>query len=120
MTGKVLHILQHSLGVDQFGCGRRYRNHFVTGEGSDDYPSCMEAVALGLMTRRDGSELTGGDYLFLVTRDGDRFVTDHSPAPPPEPKLTRSQKRYQRYLNADSNLSFSQWIRSPWADGGAL
>jgi hypothetical protein len=106
-----LHILQHSLGIDQYGRGERYRNHFVTGEGSTDYPACMSLVAKGLMMRRDGSPLTGGDYLFRVTEAGQEFVTENSPAPPPEPKLTRSQKRYRRYLEADCGVSFREWLK---------
>jgi hypothetical protein len=102
-----LHILQHSLGVDQYGRGRRYRNHFCTGPGSTDWNDCNALVADGLMVRRDGSALTGGDYLFTVTDAGQRHVTEHSPAPP---KLTRSKQRYQDYLDADTGLSFREWI----------
>jgi len=102
-----LHILQHSLGVDRYGRGERYRNHFVTGEGSLDYENCIALVSDGLMSRRSGSPLTGGDDLFTVTDAGKRFVTEHSPAPP---KLTRSQARYQRYLKADTDHSFREWL----------
>ena len=63
-----LHILQHSLGLDHYGAGRQYRNHFVTGEGSDDFPLCRELVAEGLMTERAGNELSGGSPVFFVTR----------------------------------------------------
>lgn len=104
----VLHILQHSLGCDEFGRGTMYRNHFVTGEGSDDYPICMEAVALGLMNRRDGFEMTGGMDLFTVTVEGKQWMAENSPAPP---KLTRSQRRYQAFLNADTGLSFIEFAR---------
>ena len=105
---KVLHILQHSLGVDQHGQGERYRNHFVTGEGSDDYPACVAAVAAGLMTRRAGSPLTGGDDLFRVTVAGEQFVTERSPPPP---KLTRSQQRYRDYINSDTSMTFLEYVR---------
>lgn len=103
----LLHILQHSLGVDGFGQGRQYRNHFVTGEGSDDFPHCMALVERGLMTHREGNALTGGDDLFCVTDAGKAFVAEHSPKPP---RLTRSQKRYRDYLKADSGGSFAEWI----------
>lgn len=109
----VLHILQHALGVDQFGQGEQYRNHFVTGEGSVDHPACMKACALGLMTRRDGSPLTGGDDLFLVTEAGRQWMAQNSPPPP---KLTRSQRRYRNWLDsgaADCGLSFGEFIRRP-------
>ena len=31
-------ILRHALGIEQ--ARREYRNHFVTGPGSDDYADC--------------------------------------------------------------------------------
>ncbi|CAN5571841.1 hypothetical protein BH10PSE14_BH10PSE14_06160 [soil metagenome] len=106
-SDRQLHILQHSLGVDQYGQGERYRNHFVTGPGSTDYRDCMSLVAQGLMTRRPGSPLTGGDDLFRVTPEGQQFVTAHSPAPP---KLSRSQKRYRAWLDADCGFSFAEYL----------
>lgn len=107
-----LHILQHSLGVDQYGRGRRYRNHFVTGEGSTDYPDCCALVDAGLMVKQRGSPLTGGDDAFFVTDAGKRHVSENSPAPP---KLTRSQQRYQAYLDADGELTFGEWIKAATA-----
>lgn len=32
-------------------------------------------------------------------------------ASPRPPKLTRSQMRYQRFLDADSGVSFREWLR---------
>ncbi|RSY83139.1 hypothetical protein DAH66_12785 [Sphingomonas koreensis] len=109
-----LHILQHSLGVDQHGEGEQYRNRFVTGEGSVDYPVCVALVVVGLMTRRAGKGPPfGGMDFFFVTDAGKAFVAEHSP---PAPKLSRSKQRYRRYLNADSSMPFGEWLRSPWAD----
>lgn len=104
-----LHIIQHALGVDKYGRGLQYRRHFVTGKGSLDHATCMDLVARGLMVRRDGDELTGGDDLFLVTDDGKRWMSENSPPPP---KLTRSQQRYRSYLNSDSSLTFREWLGS--------
>lgn len=103
-----LHILQHSLGLDQFGRGRQYRNYFVTGEGSDDFPVCMALVEQGLMTRRPGTSITGWDDLFTVTSAGIKYVADNSPAPP---KLTRSQQRYEDFLAEDGSLTFGEWLK---------
>lgn len=103
-----LGILQHALGVDQYGQGEQYRNHFCTGPGSNDYDACMALVEQGLMMRRDGSPLTGGDYLFRVTDWGKAFVALSSPKPP---KLTPGQQRYREYLIADSCLTFGEWIK---------
>lgn len=103
-----LHILQHSLGVDQFGQGEQYRNHFCTGPGSEDHGPCMALVDKGLMTRRIAPAGFGGMDFFFVTDAGRAFVSEHSPAPP---KLTAGQKRYQRWLDMDSDMSFGDFLR---------
>lgn len=103
----LLSVLQHALGLDEYGRGSMYRNHFVTGEGSSDWPFCLDAVARGLMSRRESS-LCGGDSLFIVTDAGKQFAGTESPPPP---KLSRSQQRYARYLDADSGLSFGDWLK---------
>ena len=112
MADPLLHILQHALGVDAYGRGDQYRSHFVTGAGSDDHPGCMRAVEQGLMTRRDGATLCfGGDDLFHVTPAGRDYVAANSPPPP---KLSRGQRRYQAYLDADCSLTFREWLDTPW------
>lgn len=67
MSENQRHILQHSLGLSS---GRQYRNHFCTGPGSTDYDDCMALVEQGLMTRRAGNALSGGDDIFYVTEAG--------------------------------------------------
>lgn len=111
-----LHILQHSLGVDQFGQGKEYRNYFVTGEGSTDYDECVALVADGLMTQRKGNQLTGEMDAFFVTDAGKRYVADHSPPPP---KLTRGQKRYREWLDVSdvTGESFMEFCRRRDSDG---
>ncbi|PND22892.1 hypothetical protein CN934_03560 [Ensifer sp. MMN_5] len=108
MDAKQLYILQHSLGLDQYGRGEPYRNHFVTGEGSKDHADCMALVDLGLMTVRSGSALSGGDDIFRVTDAGRAAVAANSPEPP---KITRSQQRYLDYLEADCCMSFGEWLK---------
>jgi hypothetical protein len=105
-----LQILQHSIGADQYGRIVRGggRNHFVTGEGSKDHPHCMALVAAGLMTRRAGSAISGGDEIFHVTEAGREYVRSHSAK---APKLTPSQRRYALFLNEDCGLSFGDWLR---------
>ena len=61
-------ILRHALGLGRGS--REYRNHFVTGPGSTDYPHCQALVAEGLMTRREGHPISGGDPIFTVTEAG--------------------------------------------------
>jgi hypothetical protein len=68
VTSEQRDILRHALGLGR--SDREYRNHFVTGPGSADYPHCQALVAEGLMTRRDGHPLSGGDPVFSVTEAG--------------------------------------------------
>ncbi|WP_201282371.1 hypothetical protein [Chromobacterium phragmitis] len=99
MRAELLHILQHSRGLDKYGQGRRYRNHFVAG--GKDIARCRELVAMGYMEERPASELTGGSPWFLVTGAGDQAIDQFSPEPPPPPVLTKAQRNYQDFLDAD-------------------
>jgi len=107
-ASRQLHILQHSLGVDQHGQGKQYRSHFVTGADSDDHPDCMALFEAELMRRRANVEMYGGMDAFFFTDEGRAFVAANSPPPP---KLTRSQRRYQAWLDADCSLSFIDYCR---------
>lgn len=105
---KELHILQHSLGVDQYGLGVQYRNHFATGEGSVDWPLCNALVDLGHMGVRRAHPLAGNMDCFWVTDAGREWMTANSPPPP---RLSRSQKRYLDFLDADCFETFGQYLR---------
>lgn len=104
MTQEQLQILQHSLGVDQYGQGEQYRNHFCAG-GSDEN-ICRELVALGYMQQHRTTEMLPY-FNCSVTEEGKRAMAAESPTPP---KLTRSQKRYRRFINEDSGMSFREWL----------
>jgi hypothetical protein len=111
MQKRYLSILQHTLGLDEYGRGSRYRNHFVTGERTDDYPICMELVEAGLMTRRVPPVPCGeGSCVFAVTKDGDAYIAANSPKPP---VLTASQQRYRRYISHRDveDISFIDFCR---------
>jgi len=114
MKDNKLHILQHSLGLDQYGVGVQYRNYFMTGPGSSDYDECCELVKMGLMKSAGVQPHCGGDECFIVTPEGINYVSFNSPTPP---KLTRSQKRYRAYLKSDSSETFGEWLKNPyWND----
>lgn len=69
MTPEQRDLARHALGLPN-SKRKSYRNHFVTGAGSLDYDHWQAMVAAGDATRRDGNELTGGDDLFRLTRQG--------------------------------------------------
>ena len=114
MDEALLHILQHSLGLDEYGQGGQYRNHYVAG--GDDVTKCQDLVALGYMREREGMppSLTGGSPVFNVTSAGIDAVALESPKPP---KVSRSKQRYRRYLEFgdcfESFLDFCRWDAAP-------
>ena len=107
-----LEILQHALGLDQYGRGTFYRNHYVAGPGHHSFDECRALTDAGLMEDHGTSSLYGGDHCFTVTDAGRRYIREHSPQPP---KLTRNQRRYQRFLDADTGMSFREWLGTSWA-----
>ncbi len=106
LSSELLHILQHSLGVNQYGDGPQYRNHFCTGPGGKDFDACNELVAGGFMKDHGPREISGGMHVFTVTAAGVDAVALQSPPAPPAPKMTRSKMRYQEFLSYDSHMSF--------------
>ena len=107
LTPELLHILQHSLGVDRYGQGEQYRNHYVAG--GNDVERCRTLVAQGYMREQPGGQLTGGMPVFSVTAAGIDAVALQSETPP---KLTRSQKRYRDYLEvAECYEDFKHYLQ---------
>lgn len=113
LTQAELHLLRHSLGTGE--CGRKpsHRNHFVTGAGSTDHPTCMQLVDLGLMQRHSGNALSGGDDIFTVTAAGRGAEAAQVEQLRPAPKLSPGQRRYREFLHSDSNMSFAEWLGVP-------
>lgn len=104
MTADQLQILQHSLGLDQYGQGPVTRNHFCAG--GDDEPACRALVEMGYMATFSRSYLPY--YNCSVTASGVAAVQRESPPPP---KLTRSQRRYLEFLRADTGRGFGEWLK---------
>ncbi len=104
LTPEQLHVLQHSLGLDEHGQGKMYRNHFCAG--GTDVPICESLVAMGYMETFTRSYLPY--YNCTVTESGKEAVRRESPPPP---KLTRSQRRYRDYLRADTGRGFMEWLQ---------
>jgi hypothetical protein len=64
--------IEHSLGLRAHEPKRKksHRNHFVTGEGSTDWPVMMALVEKGFAKRRRGTPMSGGDDVFFITDAG--------------------------------------------------
>lgn len=106
-----LHILQHALGLDEYGQGTWYRNHFVSGPECDNYATLQALVADGLMVEHPPRQLFGGHSCFVVTEAGKQAVRDQSPKPP---RLSRAARRYRRFMSWTdaTGLPFRDFLRS--------
>ena len=62
-----LHILRHSLGLDMYGLGVSYRNHYCSRPTCDSYPICQQLVERGLMFERHNPD---GYSMFVVSEAG--------------------------------------------------
>ena len=122
MNSTHLHILQHALGVDQygrnphrpnsddeFGC---YRNLFITSPTCPDGLLCQELVALDHMHDHGPQRIAGGMHCYTVTQAGYDAMRAASPAPP---KLTRGQRTYRAFREVGDLFpdGFAQFLRSP-------
>lgn len=94
--------LQHALGITDGQ--KEYRNYYA----ADPYDAKMERlVRLGLMER--GRVIAGGLQYFHVTECGRELAYQELD----RPKLSRSQKRYLRYLDLRDiypDMTFEEFI----------
>ncbi len=99
-----LRILRHSLGFNENGSGREYRNYYAA-DPSD--PDCKALVESGDMRR--SHEIPGGLIYYRVTDQGRSRVLKTLPIPA---KMTPAQRRYRRYIDADCGMKFGEWLKS--------
>ncbi len=69
MTPEQIELARHALGLPN-RLRKSYRNHFVTGEGSADHPHWMAMFQAGDARRWPPTQMTGGDDLFRLTKQG--------------------------------------------------
>lgn len=82
LTVAALTVMKHARGWDRGA----FRNHFVIGPGSTEWPVVQGLCGRGLMKQtRAPSELTGGDSSFSVTERGDAAITAYC-GPPRQPQ----------------------------------
>lgn len=112
MTPRQLEILQHSLGVDQYGRTPKgftpyTRNHYCAG-GADE-ETCRELIALGYMQQHPTTEWLPY-FNCTVTNAGIKAMHEASPKPP---TLSRDKQRYQEFLSASDafGCTFKEWLQ---------
>jgi len=68
MNERQIGLARHALGLSYER--KSYRNYFVTGEGTTDFPDWEAMVAGGFATRRGPLKIFAGDYCYHLTRAG--------------------------------------------------
>lgn len=69
MTSVQRALARHALGLPNKQ-RTPYRNHFVAGPGHSDYGYWLDLVENGDAKRKQGSEISGGDDIFWLTKQG--------------------------------------------------
>lgn len=103
MTKAQMHILRHSLGLDEEGRGEAYRNYYVC----DPDPDCEALVSLGLMACQKSPDWICGRLTYIVTEAGKRAATEGVKP------LSKSKLRYLEFLRVSDccpDLTFKQFL----------
>ncbi|EHD21278.1 MULTISPECIES: hypothetical protein [Brenneria] len=103
ITPRQIEIMQHALGINE---SRRepYRNYYVAGPLHYANSDLETLVSLGMMTKSPAPKFCpSGDVVYSCTDTGRDTALSALP-PPPKPT------RYSEYLDADSCMSFSEWL----------
>jgi len=114
-----IQILLHTLGLrkkmkfyEKDKIEDPYRNYFYTSSDTTDYPHIQNLIKKGLMVDSGkGWPDQEGTY-FYATEKGIELAKKI--AYDLIEKLTRSQKRYQLYLNMGCEESFFEWLKDPY------
>jgi hypothetical protein len=98
MTPQQLEILQHALGVDEYGRSPRgfsdFTRNYICADGEDEQ-TCRELVAIGLMAQRRTTE-SFPYFNCVVTDEGIAAMRKESPQ---APKISRARQRYLDFLD---------------------
>ena len=100
-------LMHHTVGLNN----GENRNWFGTNNGCNDAIEFDKLVEYGLAEKRLAPMAWGDDVVYSLTEKG--IERAKATLPEPKPKLTKSQARYQRYLEYgemfDSFIEYCRW-----------
>lgn len=111
LTPSQLHIIQHSLGLDQYGRGREYRNSFVAPKDGNDWNDLQALVTGSCMVYHGPQKIFGEMHGFQVTDWGRQKMHEQSPEPP---KVSKSKQRYHEWMAVGEcypDWNFIDWLK---------
>lgn len=109
-----LHILRHSIGLDdnghvKYGYKSSERNYYCTGPDCSGRADIMELEAAGLMKFSHHIN-DGTSEIFYVTDAGKVAALKDVMYP----KLTKAQRRYRAFLRIDMGITFKDFLTNPY------
>lgn len=108
LTTNQFSVMFHTIGLGRI----ESRNWFGTGANGKDYEDLKFLESIGMAKSNRAPSWSGDDVIFCLTEEGKNIAyVEFERRKPPVKKLTRSQKRYQEYLDAsDCYDSFAHFI----------
>ena len=98
-------LMWHTIGLSR----GENRNWFGTSLGYKDSDGFEELIKMGLAEKRNPPSWSGDDVIYSLTEKGIEVAKEAFPKPK---KTTRSQARYQRFLEyGDSFDAFMDFVR---------
>lgn len=97
-----IELMQHALGVNERN-REPYRNYFLSSHEDNEWE---ELISKGLATSYPAPKGVCGDIYYQVTDEGKNVAI----AKLPEPKAEKKNSNYEKYLDADTCLSFGEYI----------
>lgn len=97
-----IELMQHALGINEHN-REPYRNYFLASTESSDSKVWETLVEQGFATSHPAPKHTCGDVVYRVTDAGQVAAISALPEP-------KKASNYERYLDDDSCLSFSEWL----------
>lgn len=112
LSKEELHILRHSLGLDDTGRGKQYRNSYVLGPECPDFAKLKDLESRGLMSDLGPRSIFGGMHGFTVTPAGRAIAA----TPDPLPHKERGRRVYRYWLSISDcfpDSTFKDFLTRP-------
>ncbi len=108
LTKNQFSVMSHTIGLGK----NETRNWFGADKNGKDYEDLKFLETIGLAKSTKAPSWSGDKVIFCLTNEGKKVAYEEfEKRKPPVKKLTRSQKRYQEYLDAsDCYDSFAHFI----------
>ncbi|MGM0935922.1 MAG: hypothetical protein ACQEWL_04800 [Pseudomonadota bacterium] len=97
-----IELMQHALGINERN-REPYRNYFLSSGKNEEWDNLVKS---GLAVSNKAPQGVCGDIYYQVTEQGKNVAIVKLP----KPKAEKKNSNYEKYLDADTCLSFGEYI----------